>query len=207
MAPDPPHFEYEFRHKTRFIYPLLYIPISDLPISVKVALCKKAIRAGADVNQLDPTTDPRWSYGRPLNFAVEYTRANLDYLKDNIPVIKLLLKHGADPRLSGPLRTRSALDEMRDMAQWGISDKDPQYWNEVVPFFKEAFRLMDQAAKKLDRRDARKARVRAVLDRFSCSRQDDDDVSASGEAEAHKTHAVSEGVVITSVLETSNWRL
>jgi hypothetical protein len=190
MAPDLPNSEYEFRGKDRYVYPLLYVPISDIPIDVKVALVKKAIEAGDDVNQLDTIPDARRCFGRPLDFAVEYSRANFDYLKDNIPVIKLLLDHGADPRLPGPYRERSALEEMRDMAQMKISDKEPE-WNKVVPFFKEAFALMDEVAKRLDgnstplfldewlliidaEREARKARLRAVLDRFKFWRSAED---------------------------------
>ncbi|KAH8810779.1 hypothetical protein F5884DRAFT_830742 [Xylogone sp. PMI_703] len=170
MAADPLPPEYEFRGKSRYIYPLLYVPISDLPLAAKLKMMKQAIKAGDDVNQLDPVGDPHASYGRPLNFAVEYTRANLDYLKDNIPVIKLLLKHGADPRLAGPLGTRSALEEMREMAQWGVDEKDPQYWSELVPFFREAYGLMERRARRLDRRDARRAYRHDFVNRFSCLR-------------------------------------
>ena len=141
--------DYEFRGPTRYVYPLLYVPISDLPIEVKVALMKKAIEAGDDVNQLDPINDKRMCFGRPLNFAVEYSRANFHFLKDNIPVIKLLLEHGADPRLPGLYHERSALLEMREISQVEIGTKEPE-WNMMVPFFKEAYALMDKAAKKLD---------------------------------------------------------
>lgn len=140
---------YQFTGATRYVYPLLYIPISDIPIDAKVALMKRAIEAGDDVNQLDPINDKRVCFGRPLNFAVEYSRANFDYLKDNIPVIKLLLEHGADPRLPGLYREKSALEAMREVSQTKISTTQPE-WNKLVPFFQEAFQLMEEAAKRLD---------------------------------------------------------
>lgn len=143
--------EYEFRGQTRYVYPLLYIPISNLPINVKVALIKKAIEAGDDINQLDPISDKQICFGRPLNFAVEYSRANFNYLKDNIPMIKLLLEHGADPRLPGLYGERSALQEMREMSQAEISLVNPEQ-NKLVPFLKEAYKLIDKAAKKLNGR-------------------------------------------------------
>jgi hypothetical protein len=68
---------YDFRGRT--------LPISNLPIEVKLALMKGVISAGDNVNQLDPINYKRLCFGCPLNFAAECSRANFDYLKDNIP--------------------------------------------------------------------------------------------------------------------------
>jgi hypothetical protein len=46
---------------------------------------KQAISAGDNVNQLDPINYKRLCFGCPLNFPAECSRANFDYLKDNIP--------------------------------------------------------------------------------------------------------------------------
>ena len=90
-------------------------------------------------------------FGRPLNFAVEYSRANFNFLKDNIPVIKLLLESGADPRIPGLYGEMSALEDMKGMSQTETSMKESELlWNQLVPFFQKAHQLMSEAAKKLD---------------------------------------------------------
>lgn len=109
---------------------------------------KAAIEAGADVNELDHEPDPRRNHGRPLNFAVEYTISDFKYLKENLPVIELLLQHGADPRLPGMIHTPSPLEEMRRMAS--VDDRHVKEWAEVKPFFQKAFAVMREAAEKLD---------------------------------------------------------
>lgn len=90
--------------------PLFWEPISQNPIGVKFANRRAAIAAGADVNELDHDPDPRKSCGRPLDMAVKEDDCNWADLKRNIPVIQLLLMHGADPRLEGVLGAPSPLD-------------------------------------------------------------------------------------------------
>ncbi|RFU36214.1 hypothetical protein B7463_g88, partial [Scytalidium lignicola] len=162
MAPDPPAAITGIRYKKRFKYPLLYIPASYIPIDEKIALMKQAIEAGDNVNQLDPTPDRRYSRGRPLNVAVDSDILSPAHLKENIPVVKFLLEHGADPRLpGGALSSGSAIDDMRDYSSF-----KGDYWNDLKPFFTEALALMEEAARKLDEQDARRARWHAFFNRF-----------------------------------------
>ncbi|KAJ5647703.1 hypothetical protein N7490_004075 [Penicillium lividum] len=62
---------------------------------------KAALLAGAGSNEMDREPDNRRSYGRPLHCVV-HSKGPADFLKENIPLIRLLLEHGADPRLPGP---------------------------------------------------------------------------------------------------------
>ncbi|KAL1962646.1 hypothetical protein VTN77DRAFT_9280 [Rasamsonia byssochlamydoides] len=134
--------------------PLFYEPISDHPIEVKLARMKGAIEAGADVNELDHEPDARRNLGRPLDFAVNNGLADFKYLKENLPIIELLLQHGADPRLPGLLDTPSPLEYVRGMARYD-EWRNPQFAH-MKPFFRKAFIMMKEAAEKLDERDAAK---------------------------------------------------
>ena len=58
------------------------------------------IAYGADPNQIDGTRLPR--VGRPLHYAISsYAFINYENLKNDLPIINLLLELGADPRLLG----------------------------------------------------------------------------------------------------------
>lgn len=111
-----------------------------------MALMKKAIEAGDDVNQLDPIPG-RYNRGRPIHIASNLDIIGPSYLKENIPVIKFLFEHGADPRLPGGyLSFGSAIDDMRGYSLM----KPEEYWDDLRPFYTEALALMEEAAQKLD---------------------------------------------------------
>jgi hypothetical protein len=130
--------------------PLFWEPTTDHPISAKLANMKAAIAAGADVNELDKAPDPRRNYGRPLHFASD-CRLNFKYLKENLPLIKLLLESGADPRLPGMMYTDSALEEVKGSLKWALRDERFQpEWKEIIPFLRGAYKLMKEAADRLD---------------------------------------------------------
>ncbi|KAJ5629394.1 hypothetical protein N7528_003051 [Penicillium herquei] len=107
---------------------------------------KAAIAAGGDVNELDHAPDPRRSCGRPLDMAVKEDDCNWADLKRNIPVIQLLLAHGADPRLEGVLGAPSPLDYARHRA----TDYPPPEPEEMQLFYKTVYMLLRDAAKRLD---------------------------------------------------------
>lgn len=132
-------------------HPLFWEPISDHPIDTKLANTRAAIAAGADVNELDQEVDPRRNNGRPLHFALSSTINNFKYLKENLPVIKLLLESGADPRLQGMRYTASALEEAMNELRGVHHNKcfQPEF-AEVKPFYQEAYKLLKQAADELD---------------------------------------------------------
>ncbi|CAI7581251.1 unnamed protein product [Penicillium glandicola] len=150
--------------------PLFWEFIAEHPISLKLANMKAALSAGADPNEMDHERDPRRSLGRPLHCAVG-DWGNPDHMKENIPAIKLLLEHGADPRLPGPevkpaaLGLQSPLEHARRLAmgEWRGVDELLE-----CGYYAEAYRVMKEAADDLDRRDAVKGRgvVDSVLGFF-----------------------------------------
>jgi hypothetical protein len=131
--------------------PLFWEPITDHPIKVKLASMSVTIASGADVNELDKEPDPRRNYGRPLHFASDASRIEFKYLKENLPLIKLLLEAGADPRLPGMMYTDSALEELKCSLKGALRDERFQpEWKEVIPFLREAYVAMKEVADSLD---------------------------------------------------------
>ncbi|KAJ5760227.1 hypothetical protein N7520_007383 [Penicillium odoratum] len=120
---------------------------------------KAALLAGANPNEMDHEPDDRRSYGRPLHCVVGDGPA--DFLKDNIPLIRLLLEHGADPRLPGPYvvpvscSLGTPLHNVMQMATIPGHGFEELF---ECGFYQEAYRIMKQAADDLDSRDAVKKR-------------------------------------------------
>ncbi|KAJ5802173.1 uncharacterized protein N7503_004623 [Penicillium pulvis] len=136
--------------------PLFWEFISAHPISLKLENMKAALSAGADPNEMDHERDPRRSLGRPLHCAMG-DWGDPVHVKENIPAIKLLLEHGADPRLPGPevkpasLGLQSPLEYARRLAMREWRGK-----GELLDcgYYAEAYRVMKEAADDLDWRDA-----------------------------------------------------
>jgi len=133
--------------------PLHWQPFSDHPISKKLAAMKAAIDSGADPNELDQPIKngvrrPELSIGRPLHYAID-TRFDHSRRHENLPVVELLLQHGADPRLEGMEFTKSAIDEIKEDLESQDSNRLSQ---ENVAFFREALVIMQKKANELDGR-------------------------------------------------------
>ncbi|KAJ5106334.1 hypothetical protein N7456_003009 [Penicillium angulare] len=132
--------------------PLFWEPLSTNPLDTKLANIKEALISGADPNEMDHEPDPRRSFGRPLHCTI-HDNGDWLYMKDNIPVIELLLEYGADPRLSGPMVLPvscwlgSPLEDAREMAEggWGCEELFR------CGFYREAYRVMKLVAVELDR--------------------------------------------------------
>jgi hypothetical protein len=130
--------------------PLLWEPVSQNPMEIKLANMRAAIASGADPNELDGTKMPR--VGRPLHYAISSLAfVNYETLKSNLPIIELLLESGADPRLSA-LKEVSALDEV---SSWlSAFDKDGKNWAPediaLKPFYEAAYKAMKKVADKLN---------------------------------------------------------
>ncbi|KAJ4302877.1 hypothetical protein N0V90_001768 [Kalmusia sp. IMI 367209] len=131
--------------------PLIIEPLSNHTVETRLAVMRAAISAGADVNALD--LDPFLGYneGRPLDACLNMAHmpGNAD-VRDNLPVIELLLEHGADPRfmarsiMISPLRKASFY-----AGQEGLSIQGKVFWDRVVAMFEEAIvRLEDNRGKK-----------------------------------------------------------
>ncbi|KAJ5557106.1 hypothetical protein N7494_001021 [Penicillium frequentans] len=132
--------------------PLFWEPLSAHSIEIKHANMKAALLAGADPNEMDHEPDNRRSYGRPLHCVV-HSNGPADFMKENVSLIKLLLEHGADPRLPGP-KTAQAwaslgsplfhVEQLATLPNQGL--------NELLEcsFYQEAYQIMKKAADDLD---------------------------------------------------------
>lgn len=110
-----------------------------------VAAVRTALENGDDVNQLD--TDPHLGLnaGRPLDACL---RASLmpgrKSIIENLPVIQLLLEHGADPRLYSrsakfpPLALATSYSERDSEAE-----EEKAFWKYLLKLFKEAIVRLD----------------------------------------------------------------
>lgn len=76
-------------------------PLLAHPLETKLAAMRAALAAGADPNGLDNSEPWHYREGRPLDACLHISRmAGGVSVMDNLPLIELLLEHGADPRLS-----------------------------------------------------------------------------------------------------------
>lgn len=141
--------------------PLFWEFIAQHPISVKLEKMKAALSAGADPNEMDHERDVRRSLGRPLHCAMG-NWGEPDYVKENIPAIKLLLEHGADPRLPGPkvkpasVGLQSPLEYARRLTMRELRGSDEL---SECGYYAEAYRVMKEVADELDRKSLQKYNI------------------------------------------------
>ena len=131
--------------------PLHWEPVSGHPISEKFAAMKAALDSGADPNELDHQRRTERSIGRPLHYATEYTTFDHSRRHENLPLIKLLLQHCADPRLHGMECTKSPIDEMKTVVEFNSPDLKWATEQDMV-FFRGALEMMKEKANELDGR-------------------------------------------------------
>jgi hypothetical protein len=113
----------------------------------------EALASGEDPNELGGWKDP--GTGRPLHYAIDDS-AQHDHaqLKQNLPIIELLLEAGADPRLPclGPVRW-SPIEELEARFEAYNGDGHSEWPPEILelqPFYAAALRAMKKAASALD---------------------------------------------------------
>ncbi|KAJ5761995.1 uncharacterized protein N7511_005377 [Penicillium nucicola] len=132
--------------------PLFWEFLAEHPISQKLQNMKAALNAGADPNEMDHERDQRRSLGRPLHCAMS-DWGNPDYIKENVPAVKLLLQHGADPRLPGPevrpvsAGLQSPLEHARRLAMGEWSGVRELF---ECGYYAEVYQVMKEAADDLD---------------------------------------------------------
>ncbi|KAJ5813685.1 uncharacterized protein N7503_000435 [Penicillium pulvis] len=113
---------------------------------------KAALHAGANPNEMDHEPDNRRSYGRPLH-CVAHGNGPADFMKENIPLTKLLLEYGADPYLPGPKTAQvwaslgtplCHVEQLATLPNQGL--------NQLLEcgFCQEAYQIMEKAADDLD---------------------------------------------------------
>jgi hypothetical protein len=133
--------------------PLHCLCISNDPLEVRLPAIREALASGEDPNELGGWKDP--GTARPLHYAIDDSvQHDHAQLKQNLPIIELLLEAGADPRLPslGPWR-RSPIEELEAWFEAynrdGHSKWEPEML-ELQPFYAAALQTMKKAASALD---------------------------------------------------------
>lgn len=123
--------------------------VSNKPLETRLALMRTALAAGFSPNELDRR--PR-AEGRALDWAICDGRS-VDYavLKQNLPVVELLLEAGADPRLpsrngSSPIDSLEAWFRQYEIHRDTWAEEDL----ELKPFFEKALVAMKRTRDELD---------------------------------------------------------
>ena len=133
--------------------PLFSEILSPHPLPQKLANIRIFLSSGSDPNELDNLS--RHQIGRPLHYALS-TDAGYDNLKRNLPIIKLLLEAGADPRLRGegvkgfPTFGQSALDEVKALMGDGNVNGGGEDFKGLKEFYEGAWKEMKRVADGLD---------------------------------------------------------
>jgi hypothetical protein len=133
------------------VSPLFLEPVSCAPVETRLAAIRAALSEGFSPNELDRR--PR-GVGRPLDWAIEDgAAADYAHLKQNLPIVHLLLEAGADPRL--PSRHPFGWSPIDSLEAWFKQYKiRPQDFPPEVlvlkSFYEKALEAMKRVADELD---------------------------------------------------------
>ncbi|KAJ4345945.1 uncharacterized protein N0V89_012081 [Didymosphaeria variabile] len=134
--------------------PLITEPISNHSVETMMAACRAAIANGEDVNAPDTLPHVGHNEGRPLDACLRQTHMpNRKSIVENLPVIELLLEHGADPRLYSKsvgavaipivLARRYSVDEEE-------KEEHRAFWKHLLGLFEEAIVRIDANKKETE---------------------------------------------------------
>ncbi|KAF2451129.1 hypothetical protein P171DRAFT_427346 [Karstenula rhodostoma CBS 690.94] len=127
--------------------PLITEPISNHSVSTMLSAVRTAIENGADVNALDTEPNRAYNEGRPLDACLTaHHMPSGKSIIENLPVIELLLEHGADPRLWSESTTILGMP----IVQAITSAKDERITGEAKAFWKRLLKLFEEAIERLD---------------------------------------------------------
>ena len=122
--------------------PLITEPLSTHSVETMLAACRAAISNGEDVNALDTLPHVGHNEGRPLNACLRQTHMpGAKSIVENLPVIELLLEHGADPRLysrSAGVTAIPMLLARRYSEDEEETEKNRAFWKHLLRLFEEA---------------------------------------------------------------------
>jgi hypothetical protein len=132
-------------------YTLFKECVSEKPLETRLALIRAALDVGFSPNEVDRR--PR-SEGRPLHYAICDSCLCPPYvLKQNLPIVQLLLEAGADPRLPGwkPVDESPIVDLKNWLTNYETEgERWPKEDQELKPFFEQAYAAMKKVADELD---------------------------------------------------------
>jgi hypothetical protein len=131
--------------------PLHCLCMSGDPLEARLLAIQEALASGENPNELGGWHNP--GVARPLHYAIsDCVQHDQAQLKQNLPVIGLLLEAGADPRLPD-LHGQSPIEELeawfREYHKGGHSMWEPESL-ELKPFFEAALETLKKAALALD---------------------------------------------------------
>ncbi|KAF9738643.1 hypothetical protein PMIN06_001946 [Paraphaeosphaeria minitans] len=127
--------------------PLITEPLSNHPVGTMLAACRAAIANGEDVNAPDTLPHVGHNAGRPLDACLRQTHMpGKKSIVENLPVIELLLEHGADPRLYSRSIGVTAIPIV--LAKRYSVDQDEKeehraFWKHLLGLFEEAVVRID----------------------------------------------------------------
>ncbi|KAF1969893.1 hypothetical protein BU23DRAFT_231795 [Bimuria novae-zelandiae CBS 107.79] len=133
---------------------LITEPISNHSVETMLAACRASIANGEDVNAPDTPPHVGHNEGRPLDACLRQTHMpGKKSIVENLPVIELLLEHGADPRLYSRsvgvvaipivLARRYSVDEEE-------KEEHRAFWKHLLGLFEEAIVRIDAKRKETE---------------------------------------------------------
>jgi hypothetical protein len=119
-----------------------------------LAACRAAIANGEDVNALDTLPHVGHNEGRPLDACLRQTHMPGDKsINENLPVIELLLEHGADPRLFSRSVGVGAIP-IQLARRYSIKEDETEenraFWKHLLKLFEEAIIRIDAKKEKTE---------------------------------------------------------
>ncbi|KAF1970342.1 hypothetical protein BU23DRAFT_649875 [Bimuria novae-zelandiae CBS 107.79] len=129
-------------------------PLRNHSAATKLAVMRIAIKNGDRVNDVDCHPHIGNNEGRPLDACLNLSHMSKGIdVTENLPIIELLLQHGADPRLKSRSMSSTPHSTARFYAEQApaLTEKAAKFWNRVVELFHELIKIFErQEAESMD---------------------------------------------------------
>jgi hypothetical protein len=141
--------------------PLITVPLTARTTPEKLSAMREAIASGHDVNAHDDEPVLGYNEGRPLDACFNNVHmAHGARVQDNLPVVELLLEHGADPRLKARSQLHPPiyhahyyLEQAKSRFKSEEDEKKRGDWEEGLVFWGKVDAMFEEAVKRLNERD------------------------------------------------------